>query len=205
MSKLLPGFFAHVDLGRSNLPPPSGFIDVSGLDFALTMCEGDAPVESRYVTWSMQVDAATLYQSMGSKNTIIVGDEGNIYKLDEDHHNDDGSPIPVVYETLALPEDTPDIQATSMKRLHSITWQTKDLPPSSGHKVIVVVTDIDDTTNKITRNVTQTTNKMRVPIGLKARQWKIWWYVDTSFDFDMISFGHMFQIMHRPYTKQTVV
>ena len=204
MGTLMPGFFAHVDLGRSNLSPPSGFIDVSGLDFALTMCEGEAPVESRYTTWGMQTDSATLYQSMGAKNTIIIGDEGNIYRLDEDNHNDDGAPIPQVWETLALPEDTPEIQATSMKRLHAITWQTKDLPPSSGYKITVVVTDIDDTTNKISRNVTQTTNKMRVPIGLKARQWRIWWYVETSFDFDMISFGHMFQIMHRPYTKQTV-
>lgn len=205
MATLLPGFFAHVDLGRNPLVLPTDLIDVSTLDFAITLCEDDAPVSERFTTWGMQADAATLYQALSVRNTLIVGDAGAIYVLDEYQHDDDGVPIPTVYETMPLPEDTTEDTITTQKRLHYITWQLKTPPPSAGYKVNVKVVDVDDETNFITRTITQTKAKERVQIGLRARQWRIRWQFESTQDIDMLSFGQAIQIVSTPYAKQDTI
>ena len=209
MGTLLPGFFINVDLGKDPLVLPTGLIDVSGLNFAITLCEDDDPVKERFTTWGMQADATTLYQALSVKNTLIVGDAGACYRLDEESHDDDGIPIPTVYETMPLPEDTEEETITSAKRLHYITWQLKPniaftatTGTPVGLQVTLKITDVDDDTNFFSRTLTQFTPKMRVQIGLRARQWVIKWTFDSTQDIAMISFGQAIQNVATPYAPQ---
>jgi len=209
MSTLLPGFFANIDLGKDPFTLPSGLIDVSGLNFAIALCEDDPPIVERFTTWGMQADAATLYQALSVKNTLIIGDAGACYVLDEEQHDDDGVPIPTVYETMPLPEDTPEETITTQKRLHYITWQLKptaSLIASTGTAVGIIVklkiTDVDNAANFFTRTLTQFTTKMRIQVGLRARQWVIRWQFDSTEDIAMLSFGQAVQIVSTPYAPQ---
>lgn len=200
----LPGCYLQVNLGASTLQPPTTTqIDITNLNFALVMCEDDTPVQQRFTTWGMRANSAMVYQQQTSKNQIIIGYQGNIYLLDEDTKKDTGITIPLRIETVSLPEVDPSTTGpiTGIRRMKEIYWQTNDTPPSSGYQIKLTLVDEDDSTNFVIRNILQYTNKMRVPMSIKCRQFRIIWELSVGTDFDIISYGYTFQNLERPYTK----
>ena len=194
-----PGCFFVVNLDEGAGDPGGIDLDIGNLNVAVAMHEDDPPISQRFTTWGLGVDSAVLYQTMGDRNKLIVGDAGRIYYLTEDENTDDGVPIRTVYQSGPLPEVDADVTAESQKRIHEFWWQTADDPPSSGW--IVVVTFIDaDSRAAVVRRVTQASRKMRVPVGLRCRQFLVRIEVTTATDFAPIAWGIRGQVLGRPNT-----
>lgn len=200
----LPGCYAVIELGDADSSPDGPDINLAGLNFAVVMAEEAAPVTERFSTWGMAVESSTLYQSLDNTNQIIVGHRGKIYVLSDDAHNDDGTPIAVMIQTGPLPEPTEDESANMLKRLHEVYWQVGSAPPVSGYTVRLTITDVDKPTNRVVRIFQQYTREVRVPVGLVARQWTMRIRIITDRDYNPLGFGMNYQLLHRPYTGETI-
>lgn len=205
------GAFAQIKLARDNTDDGGGGgeIDIRDLNMALVFSEDQetAPLQ-RYALWYLSADVATLYQNIALPNRILLGEAGNLYVLDEAANSDDGAGIVVIEESGPLPPplngDSPEYPATSDKRLHEVWWQVATPPPPEGHLVTVTVTDQDNASYWVDKQVIQTTTKMRVQISMIARQWRIMLRVVPTTNFDVISRGCSFQVVDGPYTNITI-
>lgn len=197
----LPGFFLNVDLGNEVLADPTINTSIANLNAALVMADDDAPVKSRWTTWGLEADAMFLYQSSRDFNRIFVGNNGFIYRLDDDTHHDNGVPIPVTWTSGPLPAVDDESVAQTMKRSHEIKWTIRTTPPSTGLKVTVTLIDVD-TGDSVSRDLVQTTTQMHVDLTLRARQFRIMFTVLGTTNFDIVSLGFSYQQMStRKFTR----
>lgn len=150
----------------------------------------------------MNCEAVTLYQALGAKNQIILGNTGKIYVLDETKHTDDGGVLDITIETVPLPEVQQGVPVTQKHRLHAVSWQVLSAPPTQGYVVTVTATDVDNPSNANARTLTQFSQEMFINLALTARQFRLKWTLTTATDFDLLSFGYKYQSVHRPYTTQ---
>lgn len=196
----LNDFFVAADLGKGIATTPGGDLDIAGLNFALVLHEEAAPLVERFTTWGLQADAAMVYQTLRQKNQLIIADAGNLYLLEDDHHDDDGLPLSLVVRSIPYPIPTEKDPLTTPKRLWDVMWQTRTPPPASGHLVTVTAFDADNETVFVAVTVLQTTQKVIVRLPLAGvRQWVLQWKLTTNQDFDLVSLGYKYQLMNRRY------
>ena len=193
----LPGCFFVVNLGGSTLATPGIQNDVSGLNFAVVMEDGEEGTKQnpyRWSTWGLEADSLFLFQQQGRPNLVIVGNEGIIYKLDDKRITDDGVPIPVTWISAPLPTVDEKNVAATMTRTQEIKWSVRTKPPTLGLKVTVTLIDVDTGTT-VSREVTQYTQKMHVKLTIRARQFRIRFDVSGSTDFDLAYLAYSYQTM----------
>lgn len=195
----LPGLFASVTLAS---PPPGAIVNppnISTINRAIVLHKSDNPAPDRFTEWVINADSTLVYQTGGALPKFYIGDAGNIYQLSESVLTDAGAAIPLTIITQALPKISEDYTITTQKRVLEAVWTMATQPPTAGYSVTFTATDVDDPTNVVTKTVAYNTRKVRIPIGLKARQWQFSWVVSVSQDFNILSWGYSFQVTHRPY------
>lgn len=188
-----PGFFASVTYGDAVLTAPTGNYDVSGSVFAMVYHEEQADWKDRWTTWSLDADNMLLYQPSNGPNQILVANDGHLYVLDDELGTDDGKAIKITLVSGPLPEVQEGVSAASRKRFRRVWWETATAPPSTGYRITVTLTDVNDENNKISRIVTQTTTRMDVDLVLRCRQAYLTLSFEVGRDFDPTVFGWSFQ------------
>lgn len=190
-----PGFFASVFYGNSVLSAPTGAYDVSNVNFAMVYHEEEDEWKDRWTTWTLDADSMLLYQPANAPNSLIIGNDGHLYVLDDEYATDDGKAIPITLISCPLPEVDAQqgITASSRKRFQSVWWELATKPPTLGYRITVTLTDVNDPTNTVTRYVTQTTNRMHVDITLRCRQAYLSITTEVGKDFDPVVIGWSFQ------------
>lgn len=187
-----PGFFASVVYGTNTITAPVDTYDVSGATFALVYHEEQADWKDRWTTWSLDADSLLYYQPQAGNNKIIVGNDGHLYILDDEVFTDDGKAIPISMVSNPIPEVQDDTPASTWKRFQDIWWELNTPPPSSGYTITVSLTDVHNSTNKITRIVTQTSTHMQLRMALRCKQAILSISTTVGKDFDPISIGWSF-------------
>lgn len=200
-----PGAYLVVDLGNPVAYPAGPILNLANLNLGIAMSEEEQQPAHRFYTWGLAANTAMTFQSNANPNQIFIGSSGNLYRLDDEIHTDDGAAIPVTIQTgpWPVPDAQAGIVAAQLKRIREVHWQIATEPPTGGHLLTVTLTDVDNANNYYSQTFFQTDKNVRWKAGgLKCRQCKLQISLTTSQAYDIVSMRILGQALGRPYTAK---